>query len=52
MLKTGNVMASIEFLQKAHVFFQNNLGEFDYKTKEVEGFIRKVEDLIKEIQLQ
>ena len=48
MLKTGNVMASIEFMQKAHNYFQNNLGEFDRKTKEVEELIRKVENLIKE----
>ena len=52
MLKTNNVMGSIEFMQKAQIIFSNNLGEFDRKTKEVESIIRKVEHLLKETHHQ
>jgi hypothetical protein len=33
------------------MFFSNNLGEFDRKTKEVEAIIRKVHDALKEHEL-
>jgi hypothetical protein len=36
MLKTGNVMGCLEYLQKCQANFSNNLGEFDRKTKEVD----------------
>jgi hypothetical protein len=48
MLKTSNVTASIEYMQKAQITFANILGEFDRKTKEVETIIRRVENFIKE----
>jgi NAD(P)H-dependent FMN reductase len=49
MLKTGNVMSAVEFMQKALQIYQNNLGEFDRKTKEVEDTLRKVEGMIKDL---
>ena len=52
MLKTGNVMASVEFMQKSQITYANNLGEFDRKTKEVENIIRKVENFIKDTHQQ
>ena len=48
VLKTGNVMPCLEYMQKAQMFFSNNLGEFDRKTKEVDALIRKVENIIKQ----
>jgi hypothetical protein len=38
-LKTGNYRDCIQDLQKAFEIFTNQLGEFDYKTKEVENLL-------------
>jgi len=48
MLKTGNVIPALEMMQKAHIIYANNLGEFDEKTKEIEEVVRRVEDNMKE----
>jgi tetratricopeptide (TPR) repeat protein len=42
MLKTGDVMLSLEYLQKAMHIFANTLGEYDEKTQEVDELIKKV----------
>ena len=51
-LKIGNDMVGLEALQKAHMIYSNNLGEFDEKTKEVEDTLLKVEQRFKDAQDQ
>lgn len=41
-------MGAREHLYNAQMFFANNVGEFDRKTKEVEHIIRMVENTLKE----
>lgn len=48
MLKTGNIMVAMEFLQKASHIYINSLSEFHPKTKEVEELNKKVEILLME----
>jgi len=42
-LKTGDFNSCVEYLQKALVVFQTQLGEFDFKTKEVENILNSFE---------
>jgi hypothetical protein len=43
-------MVGLEAMQKAHMIYSNNLGEFDDKTKEVEDVLIKVESRFKDAQ--
>ncbi len=45
-------MVGLEAMQKAHMIYANNLGEFDDKTKEVEDTLIKVESRFKDAQDQ
>ena len=45
-------MVGLEAMQKAHMIYSNNLGEFDEKTKEVEDTLIKVESRFKDAQDQ
>ena len=43
LFKNENKEASIDLMTKAHIIFSNTLGEFDRKTKEVEGVVKKLQ---------
>ena len=43
-------MVGVEAMQKAHMIYSNNLGEFDEKTKEVEETLNQVESRFKDAQ--
>lgn len=45
MLRTGNDMVAVEFLEKAYYILTNSLGEYDPKTKEVGELSKRVEEL-------
>lgn len=47
-LKIGNDMVGLEAMQKAHMIYSNNLGEYDQKTKEVEEYIIAFENAFKQ----
>ena len=49
-LKIGNDMGGLEAMQKSHMIFANNLGEYDQKTKEVEEYLIMVENTFKQDQ--
>jgi hypothetical protein len=44
-LKTGDLNSCVEHIQKTLMVFQNQLGEFDFKTKEVENLLRSLNDI-------
>lgn len=44
-LKTGEINPCIDHLQKAKMIFENYQGESDYKTKEVDGLLRELDQL-------
>ena len=46
--KIGNDMVAMEALQKAHMIYSNNLGEYDPKTKEVEEILVQFENAFKQ----
>ena len=48
MLKTGNMMPAVEFMQKAHIIYSDQEGDLNEKTKEIEEIIKKVEEGMKE----
>jgi len=50
--QTGNGLGALEALQQAHRTLQQNLGEFDRKTKEVEVVIMRIEESMKGGQQQ
>lgn len=43
LLKTGDYNSCYENLQKALMIFQNQLGEFDVKTKEVSNLLNQLD---------
>jgi len=45
-LKTGDLNSCVEHLQKAKMTFENQQGEFDFKTKEVENLLRELEQIM------
>ena len=49
-LKIGNDMVGLEAMQKAHMIYSNNLGEYDQKTKEVEEMLIPIENAFKQGQ--
>lgn len=42
LFKNENREEALEHMAKSHMTFANNLGEFDRKTKEVEGIIKRI----------
>jgi len=48
MLKTGNIMPAIEFMQKAHIIYSDQEGYLTERTKEIEEIIKKVEESMKD----
>lgn len=48
MLKTGNFMVALEYLEKAYYAFLGRLGEFDSKTKEAGELMKKIEAMQRE----
>ena len=47
-LKTGDVGSCMEDLQKAKMTFENQQGEFDFKTKEVDNILRELNNLVQQ----
>ena len=47
-LKIGNDMVGLEAMQKAHLIYSNNLGEYEYKTKEFEEQLIALESAFKQ----
>lgn len=43
LFKNENKVACLDLMTKAHITYSNTLGEFDKKTKEIEGIIRKIQ---------
>ncbi len=48
MLKTGNFMVALEYLEKAYYTFLSALGEYDPKTKDAGDLIKKIEAMQRE----
>jgi hypothetical protein len=44
-LKTGDFNSCVENLQKSLMVFQNQLGEYDMKTKEVDNLLRNLDQM-------
>lgn len=44
-LKTGDLNSCIEHLQKTLMVYQNQLGEFDFKTKELDNLLRSLSEV-------
>ena len=38
----------MEYLQKAKMTFENQQGEFDFKTKEVDNILRELNNLVQQ----